>query len=353
LTDFFGLFNAEFAAAKYNLRVKELACFCEAVNPYGGTQGECNLPISPIILNLDGDVKNDVLALGDSGSYFDMNAWGVANKTGWVSPTDGLLVSDFNNNGQIDDIDELFGNKSYKNGFEQLQAQFDSNNDGTIDNNDEKFSELQIWIDANGDGISQDGELKSLEELGIASINLNHTVVNGKQGGEIIAAGTYTKEDGSTGEATDYLFDVSMKYSVYRGDYVITEEIMNVFPNFNGYGAFKDLHIAMTLDESLYTFVRDKMTDLDEIDANFDEFMLKWSGLEAKHKSLGIDTDGKLRFVDMIWILTQRNGDPAITDAELIAGETNACYIEHDNTAIYGDLKNRYIAIMGSAEQKR
>jgi hypothetical protein len=42
-----------------------------------------------------------------------------------------------------------------------------------IDNKDERFNELQVWID-NGDGISQTEELKTLSQLNITSINLDN-----------------------------------------------------------------------------------------------------------------------------------------------------------------------------------
>lgn len=37
---------------------------------------------------------------------------GLAESTGWVGADDGLLVRDLNDNGQIDNGTELFGNNS-------------------------------------------------------------------------------------------------------------------------------------------------------------------------------------------------------------------------------------------------
>jgi hypothetical protein len=326
------------------------ACMCKDCgapdNSKGGLSGQCAVVISPIILNLDGDSSNDTVALKDSNAYFDMKDWGTANKTGWVSPTDGLLVYDKNNNGQIDNITELFGDQNYKNGFEQLRVEADGNKDGKIDSSDGLFNALQVWIDGNGDGVVQNGELHSLSELGISSINLNHTVGNGNSGGEAIASGTYTRGDGSVGEATDYLFDVSMTDNTLSGDYEITEAIAAIFPNLNGYGSFKDLHIAMSLDESLYEFIKDNMTDLDSMSVNFNTFMMKWSGLEEKHESLGINTNGELRFIDMIWILANMSGSTIVKDMELISGNPEQCYKIQENTAIYNDIKTRFLSIM-------
>ena len=87
---------------------------------------------SPLVVDLDGD---GIETLGtDAGVYFDHANDGFAENTGWVGKDDGLLVRDINNNGQIDDGTELFGNNSVLsngvkafNGFEAL-ADLDTNN---------------------------------------------------------------------------------------------------------------------------------------------------------------------------------------------------------------------------------
>ena len=81
---------------------------------------------SPLILDLDGD---GVETIGtNSNVYFDHDDNGFAENSGWVGKDDGLLVRDLNNNGQIDDGTELFGNNSVlssgekaANGFEAIQ----------------------------------------------------------------------------------------------------------------------------------------------------------------------------------------------------------------------------------------
>ncbi|MCZ6187237.1 calcium-binding protein, partial [Campylobacter ureolyticus] len=93
---------------------------------------------------------------------------------------DGILVIDKNGNGIIDNGNELFGNFTTKNngdmannGFEALKD-YDTNGDLIIDYRDDKFSELRVWQDLNSDGISNKGELKTLNELGIKSLNLKY-----------------------------------------------------------------------------------------------------------------------------------------------------------------------------------
>lgn len=99
-------------------------------------------------------------------------------KEGWISPDDGVLVRDLNQNGLIDNGSELFGNQTVlydgrkaKNGFEAL-ADLDSNQDGVFDYYDPAYQEILIWQDKNQNGSSEYDELFTLEEIGIDLIGL-------------------------------------------------------------------------------------------------------------------------------------------------------------------------------------
>src|SRR5205807_105269 len=88
----------------------------------------------PLILDLNGDgVKTRNVT---AGAFFDHDKNGLAQQTGWVSASDGLLVRDCNGNGRIDDGTELFGdNTILKNGNKaptgfQALADLDDNGDG-------------------------------------------------------------------------------------------------------------------------------------------------------------------------------------------------------------------------------
>jgi len=79
---------------------------------------------------------------------------------------------------------------------------YDSNADGIISNVDIRFGELQIWVDANENGINDTGELRSLEEVGIASLSLDRQGTNDrtKVGRNIVqATSSFTRTDGTTG----------------------------------------------------------------------------------------------------------------------------------------------------------
>jgi hypothetical protein len=139
-------------------------------------------PRDPIILDLDGNGLETVgLA---SNIHFDHNGDGVMTKTGWVGKDDALLVWDRNGNGSIDTGAELFGDFTplpngtlAPNGFAALAA-LDSNGDGIIDASDPAFAELKLWRDADQNGITGQGELISLQDAGIVSLNLANTLKN-------------------------------------------------------------------------------------------------------------------------------------------------------------------------------
>ena len=68
-------------------------------------------------------------------------------------------------------------------GFKAL-ALYDTNRDGRIDAFDDVFKNLKLWQDRNGDGRTDEGELLSLSDVGIKSINLNTTLNQHKSGRE-------------------------------------------------------------------------------------------------------------------------------------------------------------------------
>ncbi|MGE3612535.1 MAG: hypothetical protein AB7G20_03490 [Sulfurimonas sp.] len=133
---------------------------------------------SPLVLDLNGNGINST-RLNESTVYFDMDGDGFKERTAWVENGDGLLVLDKNDNGTIDNGGELFGNftaladgNSADDGFSAL-LQYDENKDGKIDKNDAIYNQLNVWVDANQDGITDAGELKTLSQTGVASVNLN------------------------------------------------------------------------------------------------------------------------------------------------------------------------------------
>jgi hypothetical protein len=127
---------------------------------------------TPIIIDLGGGYR---LSLLKDGVPFNFYGTGLV-QVSWPEPgaNNGFLVLP-DQNGMVPTAKQMFGDQAgFKNGFLQLE-QYDTNGDGVIDNRDPVFSDLRVWVDTNHDGVSQPGELHTLDELGIDSISLKYT----------------------------------------------------------------------------------------------------------------------------------------------------------------------------------
>lgn len=133
-----------------------------------------------------GDTEYRLTSL-ERGVKFDLDGDGELEKTAWTAAgsDDALLVLDRNFNGTIDNGLEIFGDETAQlpspepNGFKAL-AVFDDpasggNSDGKIDSADSIFGWLMLWIDANHDGRSDQGELSGLEGV-VSAIHLSYQV---------------------------------------------------------------------------------------------------------------------------------------------------------------------------------
>ena len=152
----------------------------------------CNVG-DPIVVDLDGD-GIELLSIY-RGVNFDFYGTRHPQATAWVASDDGLLVYDRNSNQRIDDGTELFGNvdQRFSDGFQHLAA-LDTNRDGRIDAQDSYFGLLSIWQDLNSDGVTDAGELKSLQEVGLTSIPVHADQVSMRSAG--IRIPLVTESDG-------------------------------------------------------------------------------------------------------------------------------------------------------------
>ncbi len=209
-------------------------------------------PRDPLTLDLDGDGIETIAA--DGTVLFDHDGDGIKTATGWIQSDDGILVRDLNNNGTIDNGQELFGDNTIKSdgstaidGFDAL-SDLDSNGDGLVDVRDAAFSELRVWRDLNSDGVSQANELFTLNQLGIESIGTTGTAANTNvgNGNTAIAEGTFTFTNGSsgqTGTAASLNLATNNFYREFPDVLDIPEEL-NGLPNLQGSGAVRDLKEA-------------------------------------------------------------------------------------------------------------
>jgi Ca2+-binding RTX toxin-like protein len=239
---------------------------------------------SPIMLDLDGDGL-EITQFSGGSVTFDHNADGVRTGTAWVGRDDGLLVWDRDGNGTIDSGRELFGNNTLlangqtaADGWAALRD-LDLNGDGVLDLADAAFAELRVWRDLDQDGTSDEGELFTLEALGITQIGLNKT--NSTQtladGTRLDGTGHFTI-NGQTQQYTDAWFAENPFYRQFATSIEVSEEV-RALPGMQGSGAVRDLREAAMLSQELRTLLAQfqASTSRDEQRALIDPILKAWA----------------------------------------------------------------------------
>ncbi|WP_284438342.1 calcium-binding protein, partial [Thalassococcus arenae] len=171
----------------------------------------------PLIIDLDGDGIETVSRL-ESKVYFDLDGDFFKESTGWLKGDDGFLALDRDGNGKIDDISELFGDVGVS-GIDEL-AQYDANQDGVIDASDAIYADLLVWQDFDQDGETDEGELSSLADKGILTIELsrNPLDVTTPQGTTLFDYIRVHFDSGLVSTAYDAAFEVNNMLTRFSGE---------------------------------------------------------------------------------------------------------------------------------------
>jgi hypothetical protein len=127
--------------------------------------------------------------------------------------------------------------------------------DGVIDARDACFAELRVWRDLNQDGVSQADELATLTDADIAAIGLSNTATSKNYNGDATQtrSGSFTRADGSEGEAGNFLLAVNYFERAFAP--VVVSETARALPDFKGSGWVRDLREAATLEPGLIDLV--------------------------------------------------------------------------------------------------
>ncbi len=184
--------TADGRTLNFGISVEMSRSFTEAYQITGKTE----VYTDPLVINLD---TLDA-SLSDLHFYFDLNGDGEKEEISGLNSASGFLAFDKNGDGKINDGSELFGAKT-GDGFREL-AQYDQDKNGWIDENDEIFSKLSVWVQC-GDGESK---LLSLAEANVGAIFLGSQESqfsladsSGDVGAMARRTGIYLKETGEAG----------------------------------------------------------------------------------------------------------------------------------------------------------
>ena len=185
--------NYSFSASEGDVNISGTATFNYQVNAV--------VMQSPIVLDLNGDSKldtynNHYLPVEDINNYknlrlreFDISNIGYKMLVEHIGANDGYLVKPKNieltlKTGKIE-ADEMFGTAGgFSDGFQKLSL-LDKDKDNKL--TQEELKGLYVFIDKNMNFKVDKGELKSLSELGITEIGVNHNnyesyyIRNGKE----------------------------------------------------------------------------------------------------------------------------------------------------------------------------
>jgi hypothetical protein len=132
--------------------------------------------LDPIALDLDNDGVEYLSR--EAGVVFTDEETGESSNTAWVAGDDGLLVIDADNSGTVNTTREYVFTEwsdTAETDMEAVREVFDSNDNDMLDPGDEAWEQFAVWQDADSDGVTDPGELRSLTELGVESIALTYS----------------------------------------------------------------------------------------------------------------------------------------------------------------------------------
>ncbi|MFC7474911.1 hypothetical protein ACFQS7_11135 [Dankookia sp. GCM10030260] len=155
----------------------------------------------PLLLDLDGGGVA-LVGLEDSTAEFAWHADAPATRTGWMGEGTGMLVTLAADGRPLPFTESA----AFGDGLDRL-ASLDANRDGRIDAADAGFAVLRVWQDGDGDGAVDPGEIRSLDERGIAGLDLAaETASEMRDGNTVTRIGSFTLADGTVREMVDAWF---------------------------------------------------------------------------------------------------------------------------------------------------
>ncbi|WP_245430292.1 DUF4214 domain-containing protein [Rhizobium tropici] len=204
------------------------------------SDGPNNDNISPVLLDLSGNGLN-INSLSNSSQFVNVNGDGYQHRMAWAGNGTGVLVFDADGDGKISNSKEFEFTQwdpTATGDLEAIKDVFDTNGNGKLDAGDAQWSKFKVTVD---------GQLVSLDSLGITSIDLTPkgSGQSFSDGSAITGTTIYTKSDGSTGTVGDAILASDSNGYIIKSTVVTNADQSNTNTiqayNADGSLAFQDL----------------------------------------------------------------------------------------------------------------
>jgi len=240
----------------------------------------------------------------------------------------------------------MFGDDSGTTAYAKL-ALFDTNQDNKIDSADTGFATLKIWQDLDSDGKTDAGELKTLAASGITNLSLQTSTATTLNGHAIAGTSTFTRTNGTIGNAADVLFFTNQVDSIYVGSDTSAPPALDLstlfMPLYHGYGNLPALHYAMTENPILKTMVEDLgklniATQMHEVYGRINNIILEWAGA-TNIAVTGAETD---RNAQKIAVLQKFLGRDIIDP--IVNGYQERLNVDEAYSSLFNDFTSKILA---------
>lgn len=137
-------------------------------------------PVTPIAIPLEDGLSVEAIHDTESAVRFDADGTGLPHRWTWLNDRAAWLVYDAQGDGRITSATQMFGSATFmlfwENGYDAL-ATLDDNADGRLAG--AELARLALWHDANANGVSEPGEVRSLAEHRIKSLDCGYQWASG------------------------------------------------------------------------------------------------------------------------------------------------------------------------------
>jgi hypothetical protein len=162
--------------------------------------------ITPIVIPLNDNAAPADLVDMSASVTFDADGTGWKKQWTWITPKAAWLVFSPKGARTVDSALQLFGNVTFwmfwQNGYQALQA-IDDDDSGALSG--PELRDLALWRDANSNGIAEDGEVRTLSESGIVSVNTRYEDTRSRSDYVAFSKEGVTFKDGRTRPTYDVI----------------------------------------------------------------------------------------------------------------------------------------------------